>query len=412
MSTPESALTEHPRAATAPTPTTERSIAPDLARGAMLLLIAIANAPWYLWASDDSDPSPLDRVVQTLALIAVDGRTYPMFAFLFGYGIWQLYSRQIAAGVSRREARRLLRRRHWWMLAFGFVHAALLWMGDIVGAYGLAGLLLVWIFLDRRDRTLKAWAVVLTCVLALAGVAAALIGPLVPLGSEMDSDLGGLPSPMAESNYLLSIALRLSVWSLLTPVQGLIGLVVPVAILLAILAARHRVLEDPLAHLPLLRRTALIGIGVGWGVGIVIALQSAGVLGIPAVFDLAVGVVQFLSGLFCGVGYVALFGLISARLERRGITGRVAGALQAVGKRSLTFYLAQSVIFAPVMSAWGFGLGAQLSQWSIALWAVGTWLVTVALAVVLERKGQRGPAEWLLRRLAYPARPLRPRLAP
>jgi uncharacterized protein len=395
----------------APSSMTGRSIAPDLARGAMLLFIVIANSPLYLWTDGkrtlSSHPvvaSELDRVIQSISIVAIDGRTYPMFAFLFGYGIWQLYSRQIEAGVSRKDARRLLRHRHWWMLAFGLVHAALLWMGDIIGAYGLAGLLLTWIFLDRRDKTLKAWAIVFGSLLlafAVAAVALAMLLSATPAGPESNVviDLG---ASMREPDYLASIVLRLEAWVIATPAQGL-GLVVPAAILLAFLAARHRVLEQPLDHLPLLRRTAVIGIGTGWLVGALAAAQNANALGLDQQVDIAFAGAVTLSGLFCGIGYVAAFALVAARMQQRGTTGVVASALQAVGKRSLTFYLAQSLVFAPVMSAWGLGLGGVLSTWSIVLIAIGTWLLTVLIAVQLERRGVRGPAEWLLRRLAYPA---------
>lgn len=386
----------------------------------MLLLIALANAPWYLWASDTRslsthpvDPSPLDAFVQTISLIAIDGRTYPMFAFLFGYGIWQLYSRQIAGGVTRREARRVLRRRHWWMLAFGLVHAALLWMGDIVGAYGLAGLVLTWLFLDRKDVTLKVWAIVLTSLLGLGAISAAIGGIFAAQLGTMDAEtafvLGDTRESMQQSNYLLSIVPRLEVWAIITPAQGLVGLAVPTTILLAILAARHRVLESPLDHLKLLRITAVVGLVVGWGTGVFVAAQNLDLLGMPSELDWAFSGAQGVSGLLCGVGYVAVFGLIAARIQRRGSHGRIAYALQAVGKRSLSSYLAQSVIMAPVLSAWGFGLGASLTSSTMALFAIATWGVTVVLAVALERRGKRGPAEWLLRKLAYPTRPLKER---
>ena len=75
-------------------------------------------------------------------------------------------------------------------------------------------------------------------------------------------------------------------------------------------------------------------------------------------------------------------------------------ALTAVGKRSLTSYLLQSVIFAPLLCAWGLGLGGVLDQWQAALVAVAAWLVTVAVAVTLDRRGLRGPAERALRALS------------
>lgn len=77
--------------------------------------------------------------------MAIDGRSSPLFAF------------------------RLLQRRHRWMLAFGAAHALLLWFGDIVGAYGLAGLLVTRLLLERSDRTLRTIGWGMVGVLALFG---------------------------------------------------------------------------------------------------------------------------------------------------------------------------------------------------------------------------------------------------
>ena len=152
-----------------PAKPSERALAPDLARGLMLLMIVLANTPWYLdgqtpgsSAVHPVDGSGLDRFVQLLIMTFIDFRVYPMFAFLFGYGMVQIFFRQVATGVPVKQARRLLRRRNWWLLAFGFVHAALLWYGDVLGAYGLTGLIVVGIFFARRTRSLIIWAGVLT----------------------------------------------------------------------------------------------------------------------------------------------------------------------------------------------------------------------------------------------------------
>jgi uncharacterized protein len=72
-------------------------------------------------------------------ITVLDLRIYPLFAFLFGYGMMQLFLRQTAAGTSERAAMALLRRRSLWLIAFGLVHAALLMAGDILGSYGWAG---------------------------------------------------------------------------------------------------------------------------------------------------------------------------------------------------------------------------------------------------------------------------------
>ncbi len=378
----------------------------------MLLFIVLANAPFYLWGRPSGFTSAhppgaegLDLAWQTFSLIVIDARSYPMFAFLFGYGIWQLYRRQAELGVDQATARALLRKRHLWMIAFGAVHALLLWMGDVVGAYGLAGLILVAIFLDRRDFVLKLTAGILVGLVALNGLGALLAGLVLPAVLPPDTftmfeGQDFLRLSQGEGNYLLAAALRIGMWLFATPFQ-LLMFIIPIAILVALVAARHGVLEEPEKHLPLLRRTAVIGIAIAWGFGAVVAAQNAGLL-LPFGYDWAWTGLNTLAGLCGGLGYIAVFALVAARVRTRP-PGVVRGALQALGKRSLSGYLAQSVVLAPLLSAWGLGLGTHLSSWSIALVALATWVVTLVLAALLERAGKRGPAEWLLRRLVYGA---------
>ena len=216
-----------------------------------------------------------------MIITTVDMRVYPMFAFLFGYGIVQLYRRQIDAGTEDRTARRILRRRHWWLIAFGFVDAALLWMGDVLAAYGLAGLIMVALFFRRRDRTLLIWAGVGTALLTL-GMIFAVVGSFFAAQAVMSGEPSSFFEPAlavaAQPNYLASIPMRLLVWAILTPLQGILFLVVPIVMLLSFWAARRQILERPGDHLRLLRRVAVIGIAIGWLGGLPHALDHVGVL--------------------------------------------------------------------------------------------------------------------------------------
>lgn len=394
-----------------------RSLAPDLARGIMLLLIALANVPWWLTAAEHGATNAhgigyegADLIYQLVSLVVIDGRAYPLFAFLFGYGIWQMYSRQAAAGTPWRDARRVLQIRHGWMVAFGAVHALLLWFGDIVGAYGLVGLIVVGALLRRSDRTLVVVAWIVTGLLAVAGVLTLVSGLLLGSGAFGDASLfatSDIPAVAAESNYLLFMAASFGTWLLATPGQ-VIMLTVPLAVVLGLLAARRGLLDRPQEHRALLTRIAVGGILIGWAGGAVAALQFAGVLLDPAVSFATMGITG-LAGVAGGIGYAALFGLIGAAIGRRGERrphGIVTRAVSAVGKRSLTSYLLQSVLFAPVLAAWGFGLGATMTPLTAAGLAVGVWLVTAVVALLLDLRGKRGPAEALLRRLAYGRRPV------
>ncbi|UFU02318.1 DUF418 domain-containing protein [Ruania suaedae] len=396
-------------AARGPVTGTERALAPDLARGLMLLLIALANTPWLLYghgsamtSAHPTEGSTVDRVVQFALIVGVDYRIYPLFAFLFGYGIVQLYRRQVEAGVTDAAARAILRRRHWWMVVFGAVHAALLWFGDIVGAYGLVGLLIVAIFFRRLDRTLLIWAAVLTSLLALVTALGLLSLPHIPADPAFEKS--GFADPAAlsgEENYLTSVLLRLATWPVIALGQGIFGLVVPVMMLLAFWAARRQILEHPRRHGRLLRRTAAIGVSVGVLGGIPNALTHVGVIELGAHQSWIFMLTQTLTGLFGGLGYVALLTLLAERLRASASTSAPLVAIRAVGKRSLSSYLGQSVIFAPLLSAWGLGLGAELNSAGVAAVAIAGWAALAALAYLWERRGWRGPAESLLRRLAY-----------
>ena len=206
-----------------------------------------------------------------------------MFAFLFGYGMVQLFSRQVAAGTPVPTARRLLRRRNLWLLVFGFVHAALLWYGDVLGAYGLAGLVLVALFFRRKDQTLLVWAAALAGSLVTGAIVVLMMAPFAAraLAGQLSQLPGQLDRAGGDRSYPESIVARLMFWPLLVVGQGLMLLVVPVMILLAFWAARRRILEEPGGHLPLLRRVAVIGLAVGWGFGLVHALEHVGVIPVP-----------------------------------------------------------------------------------------------------------------------------------
>lgn len=393
---------------TASIPASARAAAPDLARGFMLLFIALANVGLYLWGrevfsvlSHVSDGNALDRGLSAAVVILVDQRTYPMFAFLFGYGMVQFAQSRISQGVPESEVRRLLRRRNLWLIPFGAVHATLLFWGDILGTYGLMGLILVAIFWRRSDRALKITAIVFTTLTALVAVVmlvSALIVQTLPADTLETFDVSGNSATgdimSGEPNFFLAAALRLGMWVIATPV-GALSPIVP-AILLGMLAARRRWLEVP-ALRPRLGLVAFWGILFGIAGAVPTALIYLGALpafdSVPWAF---VGVL-LLSGLAGGLGYAALFGLIGLRLQ-----GRLPWPLRAVaavGKRSLTFYLLQSVLFAPVLSAWGLGLGATMSQSAMYGLALGVWLLSLVLAWLMERRDARGPAEVLLRKL-------------
>lgn len=364
----------------------DRKLAPDLARGFMLLFIALAHAHVFLYAVD-REITKVDQIVVLFRQVLVDGRAFPMFFLLFGYGMVQLMLRQEEKGNDWISIRKLFRRRGWLMILIGFLHVALLFE-DIIALYGLATLLLVG-FLRASDKKLL-WIAGIFLVLV------AIFGSLMPRGYDALVDNAVLSSIALENPFLAS-AIRIPEWIIYTPL--LVYQVVP-GMLIGILAARRRILDNPEQHLLLLVRTSMIGIGLATVGAIPLALMSSQYWTNPSFGAQTFATILHTgTGYAGGLGWAAFIGLLVIKLgEKRG---PITMAIAAVGQRSMTFYIFQSVVFIAVFAPYAGGLGAHLGQAGSDVIALFTWLLSVVIAEFMRRANVRGPAETLLRKLSY-----------
>ncbi|GAA4935033.1 DUF418 domain-containing protein [Actinoplanes utahensis] len=355
----------------------DRALAPDLARGLMLALIALANSVLYLYGRPYGVRQHIvenglpDRIVSVLTVTLVDARAYPLFAALYAYGVFQI--------LQRHHDKSVIKRRSLWLIVFGFLHAVLLFPGDILGLYGLVGFLLLAVTRagDRRLLVLAgAWLVV---VAVLQGAAYSM-----PSTGERTFFWS-----FETAEPIAALILRPVEW-LITPF-GVAG--VGSAVLVGTWAARRGILTDPAAHRTLLVRTAVIGLAVAVAGGLPIGLAVGHFWHTDALW--ALNSLHAVTGVAGGLGYAALIGLIAIRSRR----GRIVRALATAGQRSLSLYLFQSVGFVLVLTPlpYSLGLGDTLGAAGVAAFALLTWLVSVLLAPLTRR----GPAEVLLRRLTY-----------
>ena len=379
-------------------PRVVRSLGPGLARGMLLLLIASANVWGYLWSQEGYNEaggravggSSLDHFVDGVLTLLVDSHTKPMFAILYGFGLATMAARLSERGADPKATRLVLARRSVWLIVLGLLHSALLYGGDILAPYGAAGLVAL-LFLHRSRRALGWWF----------GIAYVLSMTLAAISLFVSFDSGSSDGAAAEATttYLSSALERLTATATVTSLYTLSLMFVP-HIVVGILLARAGWLTRPAEHRRRLGQVTVVAAAVSL-VGSLPYALAVGQVWHPGETLLATTVlVHHISGDVMGLGYVCLFGWLAAVWGQRARRG-VASAVTAVGERSLTSYLLQSAMFAPLLSDWGLGVGEHISTTQAALLAVGVWLVTVAIAVALHRAGRRGPFEVLLRRLSY-----------
>ncbi|MBL7495182.1 DUF418 domain-containing protein [Frankia sp. CNm7] len=371
-----------------------RALGPDLARGFMLLFIALANSHYFLRGSSvlggyPRDGSGVDAAAIWLISTFVDGRAFPMFGLLFGYGVAQIVRRHEELGPRR--VRRLLWRRAAVLVVVGFLHAVLLFAGDILAAYGVLLLLGAWL-VRWKDRWLLLTALLFFALISLPSDGSLTISSDPPGASMLPPDVATMVVERAKTSAFVSLF-------------GPIGFITPFAV--GLWAGRRRILEQPESHRALLRVTASVGIGAAVLGAQPISLMLAGVVTPPDQPTLEVlGPLHDATGTLGGFGYAALLSLIAARVQAR--PRPVVDAIAAVGQRSMTCYLAQSVVWAAVFTPFLLDLSDTLTVTTTAVLAVMTWLVTVLLASWMRRAGRRGPFEALIRRVTYSSTGSRP----
>ncbi|MBF0698380.1 DUF418 domain-containing protein, partial [Actinomyces bowdenii] len=116
----------------------------------------------------------------------------------------------------------------------------------------------------------------------------------------------------------------------------------------------------------------------------------------PAVTDV---MTSELTGPLGACGWLALLALYAGGPRPDGELHGLRWVASAVGRRSMTAYLSQTILFGLIFAVVPWLVGTELRPGDAvaAVIAVGVWLVTVVLCAALERRGDPGPFETLLR---------------
>jgi membrane protein len=402
-----------------PTAVTQpRILAPDVARGFTMLGIAVANATTaWLYISPDTPGSTaggvvnnsiLDKIAIILGSIFTHVRGLPMFATLLGYGVGMIAMSLQRRNYPPKKARLVLIRRYFFLAIFGILHLSLLFFGDIMFVYGVMGIILALLY-RFKDKTL----LIITGVLGTLGLILAAI-MTIGVSAEgassrtevMTSFIQTLSSPDSYATLVSHAFTSLSfqIGNLLT---GFLFFF-PVMIL-GMVAARHNVLGQPEKYKTLLTRFAIVAVIISFGVGIPLGLAEIGVL--PENTVLHLQSLNQVAGIWAGPGIVASIALATLPLQRRIDAAHAGGtgyplpvplqALIALGKRSMTGYLLQSILFVLLTSTFTIGLGRGQGAWEATLIAILIWAITLVIAYALEKANLRGPFEVVHRRLSY-----------
>ncbi len=432
-----------------PVAVAERISALDYARGFALFGIILMNVEWFerpiagLLNGIDGGYTGIhlwiDRIIEWL----IQGKFYPLFSLLFGMGFAVMLqrgeARSGAGGFTAIYTRRLLA-----LLAFGFLHGVLFYPGDILHAYALAGFALLIGYgialgiarLRGGKRLSTRWLLIipLTFLLVLPVVGNLAFAlretyapepekPVVAEVAKKADEVAAKKEPEktpeqrraewrakdqktyddARKVYQTGSWLEITQfrYSELMRQMGLFqyfGSQVLMLFMLGSWFVFSGVLRDIPGHLPLFRKLAAYGLGLG--IPLAAMPEIANLIDedeVPLALWGVFGAAENSSHILLCVGYFAAMVLVSQSVA----WSRRFAFLPDVGRMALTHYILQSAIFSTIFSAYGLGLHGHMQRgWQVLL-AIVLFVAQVLFSRWWMARYRFGPLEWVWRALTY-----------
>lgn len=364
------------------TPARARVPTVDALRAAALLGVIVVNAAGYTLFPDSGHivppptppDSPLAASVQWLVIALLQGKAYTLLSFLFGLG-FALSLRQRSDDALAHRRRRMAR-----LMLIGLAHGLLLYAGDVLTVYAIAGFLLLRgarLRLRRLLGRLRVWAAVaVLCILAQVVL-------LHTMGSAADAQ--GARSYAGAATWGEFVSLGASRF---LGISIGIPLVLPQIVTLMLagqIAGRLRLLTHRrwrAAAARLAARAVPLGLLLNGALAAVVLQAGAPVSAAPHPW----------TALFGLVGPVLSLGFAAAVVARPGALACLAPA----GRLTLTMYLVASLAMAICLG--GPGLGWQFGSVGTLVFGLGLYALLLGAAIIAARLGWGAPLErWLSR---------------
>ena len=340
-----------------------------------------------------------DRAAEFLVHVLLEQKFYSLFSLLFGIGFSILMGRATDRGSAFAP---FFRRRLAVLLGIGFVHAILIWPGDILILYAVLGFVLL-LFRGAPDRTVLRWGIaLLLSPIAVYAVflAARMPDPMAMLPGDGPSPLAAALAAFREGSYpevvRANVFMYAGRW-----IQYVLSIRIPRVLgmfLLGIWLDRRDVFRDPNGNRALLVRTLAWGVLVGLPANLAVAWIGESQAALPASGR---GLLHTtLSAV--GVPALALAYASAIALAMRRSAGRSRWTVLApMGRMALTQYLLQSVAGVAIFYGVGLGLYGRMRPLAVCGIALGVFAVQVILSRIWMARFAYGPAEWIWRRLTY-----------
>lgn len=388
-----------------PTHAHERIESLDIIRGFALFGIFLVNMPAFQWPEIVGDSymlsAELNEVDQWIRLffdVFIQAKFYTIFSFLFGVGFYIFMKRAETKGFNYYV---LFSKRVTVLAMFGFLHLTLLWYGDILLTYAVAGFFLMF-FYKRKAKTMVVWIV--TLFLLVSGVLSLhLIIPqewmeevMLEVQDEGREKVEEAIDVYQNASFGEWISYR---WdNEVIPVLENMPFSVPAVLLMFLIglyASKRGIFHDFPAHRTFVQRAMIVSLlaSLPFTIGIVSLHFGWWAYGIMTHY--AIRSLLYISGIFLSLFYICVLLFLLEKETWR----RLLKPFSYAGRLALTNYIMQTLVGVGIYK--GLGLFGEVNL------LIGTMICSIVFPLQMVfsylwlKKYKFGPLEWVWRKLTY-----------
>ncbi|MEB6204777.1 DUF418 domain-containing protein [Staphylococcus xylosus] len=366
----------------------------DALRGLSLLGIILMNILVFSFPYEESVMSDVvhgfDATLLHGITLLIIGSFYPIFTFLFGYGLSIMYDNCQMKGINYYP---IILRRLIFLMIMGVLHGFFVFSGDILFGYAYTGLIAVLFIKSKAKRLIKAAIILFILKILLLVIPFVVFSLLndpytqhnfsgVSLAKLIEIKQQGLYTEFLKINALENL------YNVLDVVTGSAYLEFLPYILLGIAAQKLKLVKK----IQLRKQSA-----IKWGI---ICLITGYIVKIPFALDFSNSAYQninIVGGPIVAAGYILIF----IAMYQSAHLAKVLKVFTYPGKLSLSVYLTQSIVLSIVFLGIGGGLYNQLSLYQSYTIALLVYGLQLAGCYFYLKYFKMGPFEWIWRKVTY-----------
>ncbi|WP_436875532.1 DUF418 domain-containing protein [Mammaliicoccus sciuri] len=370
----------------------QRIFSIDALRGFSLLGILLMNILTFAYPYQIINPFEFfqqqDGAWFKISSLFIIASFYPIFAFLFGYGLSIMYQNSLDKGLNYYP---MITRRLLFLLLLGIIHGVFIFYGDILSTYALLGLIAIIFVRLKPQYTLIALSIGIGIFVLLYLLPMILLKDVTQIESFVGlQELERVNNILSSADYVSIIGFNLKYFGMNIANAILVG---PFSILPIMLFGIYAHQINWFNKIKQYKNLYMV-------IGVVVLILGLAIKMIQIVLEGSVTsqlMSQMIGGPIVALSYIMFFVILCEDQTVR----KILTPLQSIGKLSLTTYIMQSIICIIIFYGVGLNYYGKLPVLTIYIIGIVIYCVQLIVSYLYLLRFKQGPLEKLWRKVTY-----------